>query len=252
MMTWQWYPLTLSIHHMLAVLPFPFVHDLIFLGDFSMAIHEAMSPQALKTQAISINHGALAILLTLIILPMIEIAIPISESTQSLELIFQKDTGVLPITSIQPLVDTCSSELPILERPIVLELAWNNQFRFTSARTMMKSSSVSRPVRPVVLAHATWSGIFPVAIIRVTLKGDPFSVPISLTVFPNTFIKISISMHKSSSPVESADLQRPLIHCAVIPDLLACGCTIAKVQFFGPMESLTLVNCVKNKISFEN
>jgi hypothetical protein len=252
MITWQWDPLTLCIYHTLAVLPFPLVHDLIFLGDFSWAIHDAISPQAIPTQAISINHDALAILLTLIVLPMIEIAIPISESPQSLELIFQKDTGVLPITSIQPFIDTCSSELTISERPSVRELIWNNQFRFTSARAINKSSSVSRPVRPVVLAHATWSGIFPVAIIGLTLKGVPFSIPISLAVFPKTFIKISIRMHKSPSPVESAALKRTLIHCAIIPDLLACSCTIAKVQFFGAMESLTLVNCVKSKISFEN
>jgi hypothetical protein len=221
MITWQWDPLTLHIYHTLAVLPFPLVHDLIFLGDFSWAVHDAISPQALPTQAISINHGALAILLTLIVVPIIEIAIHISESPQYLELIFQKDTRVLPITSIQPFIDNCSSELTISERPIVRELTWNYQFTFTSARAIKKISSVSRPVRPVVLAHAAWSRIFPVAIIGVTIKEDIFSIPISLAVFPKTFIKISISMHKSSSSVESAALQRTLIDCAVIPDLLA-------------------------------
>jgi hypothetical protein len=252
MITWQWDLLTLRINHTLAVLPFPLVHDLIFLGDFSVAIHEAISPQALPTQAISIHHDALAILLIAIELPMIEIAIPIMESPLSLELIFIKITRELSNTSIQPFVDTYSCELTIHKTPSVRQLTWNNQFSFTIAGTIQKSSSVCRPVRPVILAHATWSGIFPVAIIGVTLKGFPFSMPISLAVFPKTFIKISIRMHKSPSPVESAALKRTLIHCAVIPDLLACSCTIAKVQFFGPMESLTLVNCVKSKISFEN
>jgi hypothetical protein len=252
MITSQLDPLTLRIYHTLAVLPIPLVHDLIFLGDFSVAIHEAISPQALPTQAISIHHDSLAILLIAIELPMIEIFILISESPLSLELIFLKITRVLPFTSILPFVDTSSSELTIHKTPSVRQLTWNNQFPFTSAGAIQKSSSVSRPVRPVVLPHATWSGIFPIPIIGVTLKRDPFSKPISLAVFPKTLVKISISMHKSSSTVESAALQRTLINCAIIPDLLASSSTLAKVQFSGSVESLNTLVCVKSKIAFEN